>query len=217
MDRSVLVLQAIAEGAEVFLRNGRGLEEETDEFLHRLGHALGVDRSYIFKIDAIPELSCFLLYEWCSAGVEQQIDNPLLQRLHLYPNMKELADCLISGLPFIVNDVTGLPDGDVKQVLLSQGICAAILTPVFKDKMLWGFIGFDDCTGIREWSLAERAALRSAASVYGAAVERTEHDKEARVMFQLVEHMVRAMKLAEEANVDRVQNAIYRIRAVGGR
>ena len=29
--------------------------------------------------------------------------------------------------------------------------------------------------------------------------------------------MVRAMKLAEEANVDRVQNAIYRIRAVGGR
>ena len=48
------------------------------------------------------------------------------------------------------------------------------MVPLFASGAFRGFLGFDDCEEERDWSLAEIAALRSAAGVIAAAVEKAE-------------------------------------------
>ena len=44
-------------------------------------------------------------------------------------------------------------------------------------KSWWGIIGFDDCLSAREWSPVEIEALKTAANVLGAAIQRTQAEK----------------------------------------
>ena len=62
--------------------------------------------------------------------------------------------------------------------------------PIFVGGDWWGFIGFDDCVAEREWSPAKTDALRTAASLIGAAIEREraegvlrEHEQKLRAVF----------------------------------
>jgi PAS domain S-box-containing protein len=72
----------------------------------------------------------------------------------------------------------------------AQEIQSLMTVPIFVHGGWWGFIGFDDCVSDREWSAAETGALRTAASLVAAAIEREhaetlarEHEEKLRAVF----------------------------------
>src|SRR5687768_5475993 len=71
-----------------------------------------------------------------------------------------------------------------------QAIKTLMTVPIFIGDEWWGFIGLDDCVAEREWSPAETDALRTAASLVAAAIEREraeevlrEHEQKLRAVF----------------------------------
>jgi PAS domain S-box-containing protein len=78
-----------------------------------------------------------------------------------------------------------------RELLEAQAVRSLITVPIFVDGKWWGFIGFDDCVSEREWSPAETEALRTAASLIEAAIERErsetvlrEHEEKLRAVFE---------------------------------
>jgi signal transduction histidine kinase/CheY-like chemotaxis protein len=53
-----------------------------------------------------------------------------------------------------------------------HGVQSVIIVPIFTGSSWWGFIGFDDCLREHLWETAEIDALRTAANILGAALQR---------------------------------------------
>jgi PAS domain S-box-containing protein len=64
-----------------------------------------------------------------------------------------------------------------KKILSDQDIISILVAPIFVGSTWWGMIGFDDCRTAREWSPVEIEALKTAANVLGAAIQRTQAEK----------------------------------------
>ena len=64
-----------------------------------------------------------------------------------------------------------------KKLLSIQRIISIMVAPIFVGNDWWGFIGFDDCLSAREWSPIEIEALKTAANVLGAAIQRTKAEQ----------------------------------------
>jgi GAF domain-containing protein len=52
-----------------------------------------------------------------------------------------------------------------------------LLIPIFVGESWWGFLGFDDWEGDRQWSQAEREVLMAAGRMIGAGIERREAEE----------------------------------------
>src|SRR5439155_3695125 len=53
-----------------------------------------------------------------------------------------------------------------------QGVLSILVVPVLTGTEFWGFMGFDQCDHERTWSAAELDALKAAAGILGATIER---------------------------------------------
>jgi PAS domain S-box-containing protein len=64
---------------------------------------------------------------------------------------------------------------ELEQLILRRhGSLSVALVPIFNGERWWGVIGFTDCAEARSWTKAEIEALRSAAGLISAAVQRSE-------------------------------------------
>jgi hypothetical protein len=68
---------------------------------------------------------------------------------------------------------------------------AVIEVPLFVKGEWWGFIGFDDCWLDRQWTVTEQDALKVAAGIISAAIERQEADQAIRELNAQLEQRVR--------------------------
>jgi GAF domain-containing protein len=66
---------------------------------------------------------------------------------------------------------------------LSRSKSFAVI-PFFVSGKWWGFIGFDQCDRIRDWSRAELGALQAAGSMIGSAIERQTSEEQLQLQFQ---------------------------------
>ena len=69
----------------------------------------------------------------------------------------------------IAGDVTKLPDAE-RRFFEEQGILSIAILPVFKNDILWGFIGYADSVS-REWSEGEIEGLQLAGNIMGAVMD----------------------------------------------
>ncbi len=58
-----------------------------------------------------------------------------------------------------------------------RGIRSLLSVPIFIDQALWGALSFDDSFEIRQWTEAEVDALKVAAGILSAAVQRQRADE----------------------------------------
>lgn len=186
------ILTAVANLSLLFLRSSQWTEVMSDA-LAELGSAARVSRAYMFEgivgVDA--PARCSQRFEWCAEGVEPQIANPRDQDFDWQAHgLSDWYETLCGGQPVIARRAHY--SAAERRLLEPQGIQSVLMVPLFAGGDLLGFLGFDDCDKERNWSLAEVAALRSAAGVIGAAVER------AGIQRQLVERE-RRYALATEA------------------
>ncbi len=195
------LLEAIATIAAKLLKS-LDWEEHIQKVLAILGLASGASRVYIFQNYTLPNPdveSPFPIleqptrlrqcYEWTTTGVQPQLDNPDLQSVVLRENGFSRWEELLSQNQIVEGAVATFPAVE-RPFLESQGIHSLVVVPIFipitsdisplaaqgnienPSGFWWGMIGFDECTGKREWSSTELDILRAAAEMLGTAIHR---------------------------------------------
>jgi len=175
------ILEAVAAVAEDLLREPFS-PAVAHRVLARLGAAAGASRSYLFRHRQLDsgEVVADQLAEWVAADVEPQIDNPELQGFSYNDTGNEWLLDRLTNDEVVAARAEEIPDS-FQPILESEGILSILLTPIRAAGVLWGLVGFDECVRARQWTEAEIGALRVAASLLGATVERaaSESDRQA--------------------------------------
>jgi two-component system cell cycle sensor histidine kinase/response regulator CckA len=165
--------------------------DAVDELLERLGLASTASRAYLFECAARADGKWIAsqLHEWVAPGITPEFDNPVLQEMCF----EEVGLARVAELSLRNELFTGnVCDFEASERALfeEQGIRSIATVPIYVDGVWWGFIGFDDCAGERQWSAAELDALRAAASLVSAAIGRErsevtlrEHEQKLRAIF----------------------------------
>jgi PAS domain S-box-containing protein len=143
-----------------------------------LGHADEVSRVYIFENHTREDqtLVTSQRYEWVLPGIDRQIANPDLQQLPLVETgFARWVETLGRG-EIICGNVEDFPEAE-KTLLSAQKIVSIMVAPIMVGDNWWGFIGFDDCQAQREWAPVEIEALKTAANIIGAAIQRNQAEE----------------------------------------
>ncbi len=194
--RREAVLGAIATVAEELLR-AADWRDTADGALRALGQATGADRLLLFsnRIAQRGELRISVRHEWVAAGGAPLVDDPELQDTSLP------AYGLASWLPelaagrAIQGPVAELPD-PVRQVLARRGVGAILAVPVFVGGAWWGFLLVEGGSETGAWTGAEVDALRTAAGIVGAAIQRRASEERSRATAAQLQAVVQASPAA---------------------
>jgi len=141
-------------------------QAQIDTALQIIGRHLQVSRAYIFIDNANNTTSN--AFEWCHDGIAPQISELQNIPYSIIPSWRRMLH--ENGRVFS-EDIHKLPE-DVRAVLEPQGIRSLIVYPLQQGKDIFGFVGFDECVRIREWSPAELEVLRTLSGIFSAALQR---------------------------------------------
>ena len=209
------ILEAVAFAAERFLLVS-DWRQVAPEVLARLGIAAGASRAYIFEnvTDALGRPGTGLVSEWVAPGIEPQIENPALRSAEWQDSgLGRWAEAMERG-ESISGPVRSFPPSEWP-LLEAQDIRSLAAFPVFAGREWWGLVGLDDCVSERQWTKNEIDALRAAASVLGAAVQRRRSDDRLRATEQryraLVERIPAVTYLEAVADDERTMGPILYI------
>jgi diguanylate cyclase (GGDEF)-like protein len=179
------ILQAVNYAAEIFLSQSNW-ESWIVEVLARLGQASESDRVYILRNrkNMNNELASVLHAEWINDGIRTGTEfYTLFNSGNKNSKYLRWVNMLADG-NIIQGNVSGFPKTE-QTLLLKMGVKSIINIPIFTDHTWWGIIGFDQCQQQKSWSVIEIDALKTAASIFGAAISRQEAEEK---LTQLATH-----------------------------
>lgn len=118
--------------------------------LEIVGKKFDVSRAYIFESTEDGKYTSNT-YEWCNEGIIPQID--MLQDLN-YNQFGDYNTLFQENSIFYCRDINTLHPKQ-KELLSEQGIFSTLQCAFWRGASLAGFIGFDECTGLRLWTKEE--------------------------------------------------------------
>ena len=122
--------------------------------LEIVGKRFDVSRAYIFE-DTEDGKYCDNTYEWCNEGILPQKEN--LQHFP-YTDVEGYRELFKNNSVFYCRDIHALTP--VQTALFEdQGICSTLQCAILEGEAFHGFVGFDECTGMRLWNKEEIATL----------------------------------------------------------
>lgn len=177
VEHAYKVLEAVSHTTELLLDNANYINA-LKEGLPAVGKAIGVDRVYFFENDFLDgsTSSSSQRVEWTTNGIKPEIDNPDLQQVP-FEEVPEMVRPLQQGREFC-GWVMELPFGKTRTLLESQNILSILVLPVISNKKFLGFLGFDDCTDLRKWTIEERSVLQALCSSLGRSLQGAAVQKE---------------------------------------
>src|SRR6266498_2185124 len=170
------ILEAITFAAEQFLKTS-DWRLNIDNVLERLGITMHVTHAYLFEdsIDSQGEPITSMRYEWTLPGYPSDLNSPYFQNSRINAEgYEDQVETMKRGEVRAGNSSTFNPIE--KEAMDSFGLKAILEVPIFVNKKEWGAIGFDDFEQEREWTNAEVDALKIAAGVLSAAIQREKAD-----------------------------------------
>ncbi len=170
------ILEAVALAAEQFLSSA-DWRDNINFVLEQMGAGMHVSHAYLFEHTLLPDNSeiTSLRYEWTAPGQVSDLGDPLFQNTPLLePGFERSYQLLSHGEVFLGDRSQFLPEE--KEFLGALNIKAVIDVPVFVKQKWWGTLGFDDMLNERIWQPAEIDALKVAANIISAAIERQRAD-----------------------------------------
>jgi len=178
--RRETVLHSLADVARLLL-NTSSWEENIQEILENLVRTTEVSRIYIFENykDENGNLLTSQRYEYTSSNAASKLDNSKLQSFPYQPGGFRRWEEALSKGETLYGDIAEFP-GNERKILSQQGIQSIAVVPIFSGDEWWGFIGFDDCAKMRQWSPAEIDILKAAAGLLGATIQRKQAEDEVR-------------------------------------
>ncbi|MBE9042676.1 GAF domain-containing protein, partial [Oscillatoriales cyanobacterium LEGE 11467] len=139
--------------------------------LSALGYAASVDRVYILErhLDSISGNALVSQrYEWMAQSTEVAIEG--LQNIPCDGVFARWFERLSTG-QLVCGLVRDLPEAE-RQFLQTPNVRSFALVPIESEGECWGFLGFDECGGERQWSESEKSILKAAAGSIGGAIAR---------------------------------------------
>ncbi len=109
------------------------------ESLESVGEFVQADRAYIFDYD-FKASTTSNTYEWCSSGIEPQIENLQQVPMEAFPDWLEYH---LRAEAMIIPKVEELPESSLREILSSQSIKSLVAVPVMVNNSCQGFVGFD--------------------------------------------------------------------------
>lgn len=166
------ILKTVNEAAELFLKQP-DWDAHLDNILMRLGEATESDYIYLYQnhygLKDKPIARIF--YEWCDTGLLQTGHHQSVLEIDFTSsNFFGLGQKLQNGEHILSNSnhllVTTQSDDfhTINQSLL--------VVPIFSSSGWWGIIAFEHYQKIKNWSPAEMDAVKTSASMIGAAISR---------------------------------------------
>ena len=145
------------------------MDDHINEALRLCGEYVDADRAYVFDYDWENE-STSNTYEWCSAGIEAQINE--LQNVPL-EGIPDWVNAHIHGKAINVYDVRTLDvESNLRQILEPQDIWSILTVPLMDGEDCVGFIGFDSVLKHHIYSDFERIILQEVSNVILSALKR---------------------------------------------
>ncbi len=149
------------------------------DILQRLGQAAGADRAYLCEMCSDSGAKSFpgRRHEWLAPGIDGQLEGVGLQVCSFEAEgFERWAEVLGSGEP--LHGSVGDFSESERDLLQARGIRSLVVVPIMVSGSWWGWMGLDSCRDDREWEQAEIDALRIAANILSAAVERQRAEEE---------------------------------------
>lgn len=185
------VLKVITFAAEQFLKTSNW-RENMDGVLERLGREFEASHAYLFEHhqNAAGETVSTMRYEWTAPGSISDFHNPLFENSHLIYDVKNSTHTILGKGDVFVGNSSTFPEIE-KNRLAKLGVKAMVELPIIVKGEWWGTLGLDDTTAMREWRPEEIDALKVAAGVLSAAIQRQEAEsavqKSERIYRQAIE------------------------------
>jgi PAS domain S-box-containing protein/putative nucleotidyltransferase with HDIG domain len=174
LQRREAILEALSHAAESFLK--QPWEQIIEQVLGELGRAANVSRSYIYQASFSAGRSLVsLTHEWTAPGIDSTFERGERADVDFAAHgLGHWIAELRAGRPiFGVVDEMGQAARDA---LKETEVLSLVVVPIFVRQTWWGELGFDDCETPRQWHAAEVEALRAAANILGAAIQRVEDE-----------------------------------------
>ena len=142
------------------------------EALRMVGHALGVDRAYIFENRTQQTYGRFITdmrHGWAEAPTPSPLANPVLRAFSFRDFAPSWVDTLEAGVE------VACPTRDaplmMKDLLERQGTRSVLLCPInISRQQWWGVVGFEDCRQPRLWKPEDISLLKSLSRAVASAV-----------------------------------------------
>ena len=184
------ILEAVSHGARQLVA-ASSWRDAAPRFLQELGEASDASRAYLFEngIREDGRVTASQRFEWAASGITPELDNPLMQDMCFEDIGLQRVAAISARNELFTGKVSEMAPHE-REFFEAQGIKSLMTVPIFVGDTWWGTIGFDDCVNERVWSPAKTDALRTAASLVGAAIEREraegvlrEHEQKLRAVF----------------------------------
>lgn len=129
-----------------------------DWVLAYVGENLRVSRAYVFARQ--PGGTFTNTNEWCAPGIIREKDD--MQNADIDKDSPGWTGALRRDGMIVASDVRTL-EPNVRDALITQGIKSIVEYAIWNENELFGFVGFDDCVSIRNWTKEELHMLYSLA------------------------------------------------------
>ena len=216
LQRRDAVLGVISVTAERLLTSTTWLEV-LPELLAGLGQAIQASRAYVYEVyEPEPhDLFSRKLREWTAEGISPELTSVEGQGKSIRGDGYARWLDMLSAGQILQGKVSTFPPSELPNLLKLQ-VKSLIEVPIFTNSHWWGFIGFDDCLSERCWQPAEEDALKVAANVLSAAIQRQqlfEAEQEERRIAQAMLEMVTVLSrsLNYDSILDRLLEQVPRI------
>lgn len=155
--------------AELMNSKDQSMDVHINDALRLCGEYVDADRVYVFDYDWEKETTSNT-YEWCSTGIQAQIDQ--LQEIPLV-GIPDWVNAHAQGKAINVYDVRSLEaNSNLRQILEPQDIWSILTVPMMDGDQCVGFLGFDSVLKHHIYSDFERIILQEVSNVILSALKR---------------------------------------------
>lgn len=143
--------------------------------LEDMGKLSDADRVYIFVNDYKKQTTSNI-FEWCAEAIEAQIES--LQDIP-FESIPWWMNEITNGKAINIRDISLMPieAEKEKEILEAQDIKAILVLPMYSNKKVIGFIGFDSVKQSKIWEESNLYLLKISSEIIGNAFEREENEK----------------------------------------
>lgn len=164
------LLSALALCTEKFLLS-KSIDEMFIETFEIMGEATKKDHVFYYELN--PQTNLFhQKFKWAKEGVQLQITD---LRYFTFDDLKEIVT-QINAKKHFKCITKKLENSLLKTVLQANEIKSSLILPVYIEKELAGYMGFDDCTSEKKWSEDEINILQTLANNISSALERNRNE-----------------------------------------
>ena len=133
-------------------------DQVIEDILALAGGHIGAGRAYI--VEDLSAVYTGMTYEWCAEGVKPFKDE--LQRLnkreYIHESIMRSSGILLAG------NTGDFPEAD-RRLLEEMGVKSLAFIPLERDDRIFGFLGFNDCLGNRQWSADDLQLMHNIGNV----------------------------------------------------